>query len=183
MGRFPQLASGAERDLQWKVLDIDTENHRILMITKKVLLGKPFDATSSRWDQSAIRAWLNDTSENGFIGMTFTAKERARIVEVELDNSATNGGPTGENTTDRVFLLDHRPERANGTCHYFMQTNTYTGTDPCVLNGDAAPWWLRSPGADDQNAAYVDTNGTVASGSVDNAVIGIRPAMYIHYEP
>ena len=181
LGRFPQLASGGKRDVVWLIKDFDTEKRQILLVSQNVLLGKTFDSSSSRWDNSSLRAWLNDTSEDGFIGMTFTPNELVQIVEVELDNSQTNGGPVGGNTMDRVFLLDgteFNMDASIGTCHFWVQSGM---TEECIFNGDNAPWWLRIPGTDEHQASYVTSEGVVSSGDVTNVEIGIRPAIVIQY--
>lgn len=76
---------------------------------------------------------------------------------------------------DNIFLLSI--DEAN---KYFKSDDERIAN----YNGEAAWWWLRSPGGNDNYAAGVGIGGDVYDGgrSVDRVRYAIRPALWINLE-
>ena len=116
-GKYRQTTSKPD-PLQWRVLEIDSANRKLLLLTEYVIDAKIFDRSHygnyPTWAESDIRKWLNDTGTSGFLREDyFTVSEQALIVEVT--NSTSNFKTFddkffagGVDTQDKVFLLDRR---------------------------------------------------------------------------
>ena len=99
----------------------------------------------------------------------------------------TYGTEGGKNTNDKIFLLSIA-EAQNSS--YFADDNSRIATNTAYVAdggkigsnmygvGEADYWWLRSPGDDDDSAAYVMYNGGVRSfgTNVDFVINAVRPA-------
>ncbi len=144
--------------ISWRVLSVDVDNNRALLITEQALLTKAYNDTdtSITWEGCTLRAWLN----NEFITSNFTTDEQDKIVEVTNTNPNNGSVSGGNDTSDKMFLLSI--DEANS---YFID-----GDDrKCTLlsNNSNISWWLRSPGRDDRCAAIVYVDGSVsADGSI-----------------
>ncbi len=124
-GKYYQTNSTTKEDLTWKVLAVDLDNCRSLLMTEKVIEKRHYigEYTSQRplsWQKSDIRSWLNDYpsseniegnnySGNGFYSAAFSSSEQSHIVQVEVDNSSTAGAGinAGPNTHDKLFILNY----------------------------------------------------------------------------
>lgn len=176
-----------QRAIQWYVLDKDTSNHRTLLIAKDVLDEKPYNYISSlnvTWDDCTIRSWLNgydasqnqqgeDYSTDNFISTAFTPEELTRIATVEVLNNTKNqyGSPCGENTMDKVFLLN------------VDEVKTYLGSKKgvCTKLNCTTEWWIRTPGYDAHDAAFVNAVGEInPRGTWVNSDTGVRPALWLN---
>ena len=155
------------------------------------------------WETSTMRSWLNgysaeqntggssgtDYTSDNFIGAAFSEKEQKAIAETEVvnDDNPTYGTEGGDNTNDKIFLLSIA--EANNDS-YFADNNSRIATNTAYVAGggkigggmlgvgEADNWWLRSPGIDDDVAAYVNDNGGVRSfgPNVDFVITAVRPA-------
>ena len=85
------------------------------------------------------------------------------------------GTAGGNDTEDNIFLLSI--DEAN---KYFKSDDERIAN----YDGEAAWWWLRSPGYDGSNAAYVNRGGNVDyfGDYVSHDDIAIRPALWINLE-
>ncbi|MGN1061084.1 MAG: DUF6273 domain-containing protein [Candidatus Coproplasma sp.] len=128
---------------------------------------------SNNWENSDVRAWLNDN----FYSTSFTASERNKIVAKTLDNKNTSFDATSKYnsaqnaTTDMVYLLSYTDilnadygfptSLVTGSGHASIEDLTVckTGTDYALCqglrtsaqsanaNGEPCSWWmLRSAG-------------------------------------
>ena len=174
--------SNGQEDIEWLVLA--KEGTKILVISKEALDCKPYNTsyTDVTWETCTLRKWLN----NDFINAAFSAEERTMIptVTVSADKNPTYNTNPGNATQDQVFLLS-----ITEVNKYFSSDSARQckPTDYAVANGawrnDSGNclWWLRSPGGDQDYAAYVDRDGAVkVSGyglRLDNR--GVRPALWI----
>ena len=130
-----------------------------------------------------------DYTSDNFIGAAFSEKEQKAIAETEVvnDDNPTYGTEGGDNTNDKIFLLSIA--EANNDS-YFADNNSRIATNTAYVAGggkigdgmlgvgEADNWWLRSPGIDDDVAAYVNDNGGVRSfgPNVDFVITAVRPA-------
>lgn len=103
-GKYPQATSTAE-DIEWIVLDVDSANSRMLLLSRYVLDAKSYHTENVfvTWEKCSLRTWLN----NDFLNAAFGNSEQAKILLSHLNNP---GNPyfytTGGNATDdKVFLL------------------------------------------------------------------------------
>ena len=158
---------------------------------------------SVTWETSTMRSWLNgysashntggssgtDYTSDNFIGAAFSEKEQGAIADTTVvnDDNPTYGTEGGENTNDKIFLLSIA-EAQNSS--YFADDNSRIATNTAYVAdggkidggmsvvGKADNWWLRSPGIDDDVAAYVNDNGGVRSfgPNVDFVITAVRPA-------
>lgn len=192
--------------IEWRVLE--TKNNQALVLCNFGLECKPYHVYSNKgiwmweppdvtWEKCTIRQWLN----NEFYNEAFSEEEKARIVttDVSADSNPDYDTPPGNVTQDKVFLLS-----ITELCSYFWQKwethGHYSNRDcECMITEYAnenasfsgqgeswAPraWWLRSPGHQGSNAAYVANDGGVmVNGTyVEDESIVVRPVMWIELE-
>ena len=210
--------TNGKESIEWRVLDINDDG-QLLVISEKVLDVEPYNTTDIfvTWEESTIRSWLNgygasyntvgtDFTSDNFIGVAFTAEEKAKIVasSVPAHNNPDYSTSPGNATTDKVFLLSiveaktyftsNLDRRADAT-RYAVKRNIYvlgSESNRCTNDGTCtdvhcyAYWWLRSPGKNTYYAAFVLASGIVAGagGNVGNPDLinrGIRPALWVEY--
>lgn len=180
--------------IKWRVLT-NNYNGKKLLLSEKVLIGKRYDASNSKYESSEIRAWLNA----GFLNTAFTADERGKIAYTMLDNSANSAFPSnydeideskknsiwnnGVNpyvsdtpTRDKVFFLSLR-EVTNSEYGFKVQWSeddnmrlrapTDYASISYVYNNGNGYWWLRSPCYRDSTAYIVDPWGLAGYGDED----------------
>jgi len=180
-------------DTEW--LTLDEENDRILILAKDIIELRPYNNENGdvTWADSDVRQWLNDVF---FYGLPASLQQAVITTKVSTDPSEY-GASGGEDTTDKVFLLSS--EEAD---KYLNATSRLAGLDvpdSAIQAADSAsgtglnikdvvaehggwPWWLRSPGAGQDDAAFVnyfgavDTFGRAVDGWDD---YGIRPALWL----
>ncbi len=171
-------SSNGKEDIEWIVLA--KEGSRVLVISKNALDCKCFNSSLKdvTWETCSLRNWLN----NVFMKAAFSDGERGMIPTVTISDDSSAGA--GNSTTDQVFLLSI--SEAN---KYFASDSDRMcqGTAYCskqgayVANDGNCFWWLRSPGCDSKNFAYVDRFGSVCDDG--HGIIledyAVRPAMWI----
>lgn len=182
--------------IKWDVLE--KKGNKALIISHYILDVVQYDdGYSNNYEESYIRAWLN----NDFYNTAFTEEEKAKILTTKVNNSASttgysNGNPYAcKNTSDKIFLLSFKEAE-----YLSKQKNTgYDASDDlkaeCTQYADSkyiyksensntslfACWWLRSPSKiDNEMAWYVTERGTVnICAHVYNTHIGVRPVCWI----
>ena len=124
--------------IEWKVLAIDSENNRALVISPYGLDAMRFDDNSNDWENSEICGWLNGE----FYHTAFDETEKAKINATKLSDI--------DGETYNVFLLSYG--EATNT-KYFADA----GARQCLATAYAKKhgantyegygyWWLRSKG-------------------------------------
>ena len=165
---------------EWLVLDINKGN--AFIISKDILeLGQYHkEFAEVTWEQCTLRKYLN-----GRFLMTFAPNDRARIIETRVQNPHTPLSPQFtrlriRQTKDYIFLLS-----LDEVKRYFP-TNEDRKAD---YNGAHHWWWLRSPGENYRQAAFIKDlgyEGNYADGAIgahgkrvaqDGG--GIRPVMWV----
>lgn len=156
-----------------------------------------------------MRSWLNgygasantggssgiNYTEDNFLDAAFSAKEQRAIVETTVVNDDNTDYDTegGNDTRDRIFLLSlaEAYNRSYFPKYLCFSTNTaYVAGGGKLgkgMNGAGEPdwWWLRSPGFDNQKAAFIEweDGGPVADGNpVNNKNSAVRPAFNLNLE-
>ena len=202
-GAYPQAEAGDDRTpIEWLVLDYDEANGKALLVSRYGLDSRPYhdEYADVTWETCSLRAWLNGV----FLNAAFSAEEQSAILTTEVDNSQnqgysgwnTNGG---NNTQDKVFLLsyaeankffdvqhfsvdgstDNTNSRVEPTA-YAVKQGAFSSSNYKTADGNpAGVWWLRSPGFDQNYAAYVSISGSLLNGSVRYDNISVRPAFWL----
>ena len=174
-------ANGKE-DIEWLVLEV--KDGKALVISKYALDCKQYNTnrTDVTWKTCTLRKWLNDD----FLGVAFSADEKAIIptVTVSADKNPDYSTKPGKATQDQVFLLSIT--EAN---KYFSSDSARQckPTEYALANGaevtswnSNCPWWLRSPGYRQDNAADVMNDGDVyEDGDYVDYDSAVRPALWI----
>ncbi len=173
--------------IEWVVLDTDGEN--VLLLSKYGLDAQAYNTSGETvtWENSTLRRWLNET----FYEAAFNEAERQAIVTVTNVNPDNErwGTSGGNDTEDMVFLLsidetetyfaDRNDTLWTEATPYAVQQGAFVSDDGC------SPWWLRSPGDDNDGgfcAAYVDypPTGVVLSGyAAERSSRVVRPAVWV----
>ncbi len=168
------LTSG-QRNVQfgkylWRVLDV--KNGRALLLTEEILEQRRYHSKrgSVTWETCDLRKYLN-----GAFLQTFSSQEQERIVQTENRNADNPkyGTPGGRDTVDRVFLLS------------IEEVLKYSGDDSAKIIAKYQDreewWWLRSPGSNDDYAAYVIGDGYLYmfGRMVISVLGGVRPALWL----
>ncbi|MBQ4226117.1 MAG: hypothetical protein II664_07375, partial [Oscillospiraceae bacterium] len=149
------------------------------LLSEKPVIKLPFDEagyqTTGTWEDSSVRAWLNDKFYN-----TFTEEEKALIALTHNTNpdNTEYGTPGGNDTDDHIFLLS------------LDEANTLDKkVRHCGKWYDMAHqwWWLRSPGANKDYTAYVGA-GNNSEAKIDpggdvsgNDYGAVRPALNLSF--
>lgn len=199
-GKYKQSSDAEIKDIEWIVMEIDKENHRMLLLSKYILDIKPYhqEYASVAWKTSSLRSWLNgydsDLSDS-FINTAFDENEIIRIAEVEIKTSAnpyysTVGG--GDNTKDKIFLLDYEevnryyPETESRKAYStpyadIIGKNSLLYPYSCVDGFCDSVWWLRTPGNSNYTVMVVTDTGNYSSSYPVNRYDGpgVRPALWM----
>ena len=193
-GHYEQDNDPADTEaIEWIVLDV--KDGKALVLSKYCLTGRTYHPTHDAvtWETSDMRAWLNAD----FVQAAFTEQELGAIALTEVKACPYPGtmGFAGNDTMDRVFLLDVRDVNALlrtdevRNAHATPYADEH-GASVSTVNG-LCWWWLRTPGEDHTQVAYIsnssiaNTVGQVRVGDVDNTNTkhnvtgGVRPAMWI----
>jgi len=201
-GTYPQTKKGTDQtSIEWIVLDYDETNHKTLLISKYGLDAVSYnkEGAAVTWERCTLRAWLNGE----FLNKAFSTKEQSAILITNIDNSSdqgysewnTNGG---NNTQDRIFLLSYaEANRYLGLTHnddnntkcrvaptaYAIAQGARTSDSNKTTEGELAGfWWLRSPGGMQEDAAYVNSFGSLRGISVEGVGAVVCPAFWLNLE-
>ena len=180
--------------IDWIVLE--EEEGRTLVISEKIVTFWPYSGEFAEiaWESCILREWLNEA----FYDETFTAEEKARIAERNIENSANPWFDTegGADTADKVFLLsieevvryfgDSGELSARFDDDVWRIEDEYNTARIAAYDGNEGTmlwwWWLRSPGSNGFYAATVNINGSVDVSGVyaGSGGGGVRPAIWLN---
>lgn len=188
-GRYEQDPDKAGyEDIEWIVLE--KEDDRILVASRYLLDCQPFNTFDepTTWESCSLRYWLNTS----FYNTAFDSSEKAMIQTVRLDPETVRDHVCNA-TDNKVFLLS-----VGEALQYFETDNDRDclPTDYAKAQGVeskyrfyyASNYWLRTPGTYQNSASVVYPTGEVSSAnlaftSVNNNKVGVRPAMWILFDP
>ena len=183
----------------WQVLA--KENDGLYVMSKTLLDSQSYHNfwEGITWENSSLRAWLNDD----FYNAAFSKNEKDKINTITHANenspwdSEINGG---NDTTDNVWIIsysdavntaygfssglytDNAARRAQGSDYAKSQGLWVNNYDESEYYGDSY-WWLRSPGDDSGDACGVGDGGCAnGSDGVSFASDGVRPALKINLQ-
>lgn len=197
---YPQTKDGTDSTpIEWLVLDYDAEKNRALLISRYGLELKPYNTreTSITWEKCSLRTWLNQL----FITKAFDISEQAAILLTKVDNSSIQGynkwsASGGKTTQDKIFLLSlaeankyfdvtidndyNKKARIHETDYATQQDPDPYISDYLTEDGmDATVWWLRSPGFEQERAAFVNCAGSFGAEFVSRKDVAVRPAFWL----
>jgi len=201
-GTYPKYEEDEKEPIEWRVLAV--EDGKVLIITEKAIDCKRYNEewAAVTWETCTLRAWLNDE----FFNMAFNQSEKEIIMETKIENqdNPVYDAQGGEITMDKVFLLS-----LEEAIKYFnLKKNSGEDKEWVYAFGDACCcqpteyaisqgaevfniyqstyfrntlWWLRSPGSNNNFAAYVFSDGYVLCNGygVNNEGRSVRPALWI----
>jgi tetratricopeptide (TPR) repeat protein len=188
VGDYITFGSYGKEDIEWLVLD--KQDNKLLVISKYALDTVQYhtNAEGVTWATSTIRTWLNGT----FYKAAFNSSEQGMIksTKVTADANPSYNTDPGNDTTDNVFLLSINEvnkyfssdeARKCVPTEYAINKGAWTSSDYTVDGKATCCWWLRSPGAVSNYAAYVTYDGDVFCRGfyVDDDDYCVRPALWI----
>ena len=185
-GSYTFETDGTKKPIEWIILERYSDD-TALLLSKYGLDAVRFDKSSNNWEESEIRAWLNDS----FYNNAFDKKERVNIIESNVECEKEVFGWTRNYTvTDKIFLLSTEEvskyfssdkERMCRPTPWVCTNKTVTG-EPVSSNGSCCWWWLRSPGSYQSRAACVDIGGNIwaSGGGVYDGGTAVRVALKIN---
>ncbi len=188
LGDVLTIGTYAGKSINWKVLDV-RDNKAFLLSTKVVKDIKYHDQEGTvTWGECSLHKWLN----GAFLTTAFSKEEQAAILTTTVDNGTDQGNPEwpnsgSGNTKDKIFLLSYAEfERYVEDSDFSICEAAYStkpGEDMRVElldNGtEAAFWWLRSPGVNGKQAAFINFEGKCFSNYATNWYLSARPAMWV----
>lgn len=164
--------------IKWKILS--ESDGDVFLLSELLLDSQDYhytqdtinDYNANDYEQSHIRAWLNDH----FYNTAFSESEKAIIKETLVDN-----------TNDKIFLLSYS-EVKNGK--YFVFDNNavvkkpsdYSKAQGTTVYSGEGYWWLRSPASTGSVAAYAvdcEEKPNAMTYNVNATVFGVLPALHL----
>ncbi|MBQ7557234.1 MAG: Ig-like domain-containing protein [Lachnospiraceae bacterium] len=190
--------------VKWRVLDVD-EDGKALLLSDRLLDITDYNGAEGdgTWETSGLRAFLNDAG--GFVTDAFSEEERDALDASPIENkdNPVYCTPGGRPTSDRVFCLsveeglkvsfgfaeNDLSEPASAKSGYYTLPDdsrkavitSYTEDKAGSYAGKAGAcgyWWLRSPGDNGSDGAYVGSNGSLhTNSSLYYGRVCVRPAV------
>ena len=192
-GHYPKNKDGKDEPLTWRVLDVDIENSRALLITENLIDCREYheEWKSAVWAKCDLRKWLNGE----FIDKAFDKEDLGKIAEISIQNqdNIPCGKEDGITTKDKVFALsldeaqmyfrDDKDRRAAVT-PYAKKQGSFYRDDYITSDGQPAGWWwLRSPD-DCVNilSSFISGDGSIHSTGniVSSGDVSVRPTLWMN---
>lgn len=196
-GQYHQTDAGTDRvPIEWLVLEV--QDGKAFLVSRYGVDTGHYDVNGKfAWEECGMRSWLNST----FMQEAFSEQEAAAILVTEVDNSTAQGysewqTKDGADTQDKLFLLSFaEADRyfgpigvgvGNGSVsarirppEFAIKSGLYKASDYTLEDGTGTGWWwLRSPGRNNTNVAYVDYDGSLDS--LNGGATGcVRPAFWL----
>ncbi|MCL2816885.1 MAG: InlB B-repeat-containing protein [Clostridiales bacterium] len=183
--------------IDWLVLEV--QDGKALILSEKILEKRPYhEREYITWENCSLRGYLNGE----FYNNTFSAAEKARIVEtaVKNDDNQWYGSAGGNDTLDKIFLLSLEEvvkyfgdsgQLANMPGDLTLGINDQYNSARIAYDkdGNDLNWWLRSPGYADSlyyaygslSAAYVRAIYLGSANSDGGMVLVVGLPVYVDY--
>ena len=196
-GKYWQELTAEKQPIKWRVLSVEGDD--AFLLADEGLDNKPYhgEITDTSWEKCDLRAWMNDT----FMKDAFTEEEQKAIKITTVSNSNKDNPDVdidsdgGADTQDRIYLLSaaevantaygfdnrfymSRTREAKATAYAYDQGAFASWIEEIDKNGK---WWLRSPGFDTNDAAYVSEygDGTYYGTNVTEDSFMVRPVIHL----
>lgn len=186
-GSYPETAGGGRKPITWLVLKCEYD--RALVISEKLIDVQRYDKKYKNvtWQTASLRGWMN----REFMEVAFHEGEKGRVLMTCNQNpdNAEYGTDGGKATWDRVFVLSIGEARKyfRGRGGIAAEITPYAeskGADSLKIHDrrKLGRWWLRSPGSNSNDAAYVGYDGdvNVRGYNVNYSSVSVRPAFWLH---
>ena len=180
-----------------KALDIQPYNTTKISITWE---KSTIRSWLNGYEASYNRVGKDYTAEN-FIDAAFTAEEKAKILtsNVPAHKNPSYSTSPGNPTTDKIFLLSiveaqtyfaTDADRIADATRYAVKKGAYVkGSETGKYSYDGtcsdvhclSEWWLRSRGAYDEDAEYVQVGGDTYYCGVVSVRRVVRPALWVNF--
>ena len=209
-GRYEQdnRTSNGKEEIEWRVLETDERNGRVLLVSLYGLDTQPFDTTRSRvvtWESCTLRRWLN----NEFLNSAFTGEEQSAILTSyhgDEDSSAATqwlSSPAWDRQAkDKVFLLSYHDadrlyfyettsygslmtsdrERRCGITEYAAARGALVSHEHDVNGRPTGRWWLRTPrtlNGRTYDIYLVRSGGDIDIDGASAKYMAVRPAVWV----
>lgn len=184
----------AKEPIKWRVLQVDGDD--VFLMSDKNLDCQKYNnnEVDVTWETCTLRTWLY----SNFYRKAFSTEEQnvIKVTTVVNDKNEVYGTSGGNTTKDKIYIPSIK--EVTNTNYGFVDYNSRSVTRKakntaytmnCYINqsnvSQYGVWWIRTPGANHQQAAIVDGPGYVFgdrsySGlSIANEDIGVRPVMHI----
>lgn len=194
-------AYSVKSPIKWRILSVDNNNNALIMADKAIDYREYNESqTDVTWEKSTLRSWMNgynstnndcqiDYTASNFIDTAFSSEEKGEILYSDVENADNPvcGAKGGKSTTDKVFLLsldDVKNEDYGFGGFQCKETRVAEPTD-YVSQQDSElrnHWWLRSPGATNTYASWVEEDGEIhdAGNKRVDTYLMVRPALQIN---
>jgi hypothetical protein len=180
----------------WTILE--ESDGKAFVLCDMIIDAMAYDDNNNSYENSTIRAWLNDE----FINTAFSELEQEFILTTLVKNDKESTGYanprfSGENTLDKIFLLSRVEVKAygfnsDGSVQDSARKKQATAYAISQINGvynatSGAWWWLRTPAPHATDTVRADlahnikVNGTINNTVVSTATGGVLPAMWITF--
>lgn len=184
----------AKEPIKWRVLQVDGDD--VFLMSDKNLDCQKYNnnEVDVTWETCTLRTWLY----SNFYRKAFSTEEQnvIKVTTVENDKNEVYGTSGGKATEDKVYIPSIK--EVTNTKYGFVNYNSRNVTRKAkntayTMNyfinqsnvSQYGVWWIRTPGANHQQAAIVDGPGYVFGDSyysglsvVDKYVV-VRPVMHI----
>lgn len=151
-----------DKKAKWYVLDNDGQT--VTLIADFYLQHAYHDSGDAvTWADCSLRSWLN----SDFLSDTFTDAEQALLAEAALKNEpnsvyGTEGGP---DTADRAYVLSEQEAKTYSDILFAKDEN---GKPLDTLKAAGLGWWLRTPGAASDGAAFINSSSAMVLYGYEN---------------
>lgn len=193
-GNYYQSNSTTKEPIKWRVLSVDGND--AFVWADKILDCKRYHSIYEdvTWEKCEVRGWLN----NDFLNTAFSTSEipAIKITKVINDGNVDWNMEASDDTYDKIYLLsiteakntsygfstnykENDMGRRGLPTPYSMEKGIYVSKHEEWLGWSST--WLRSPGRNSSEAAYISYSGYIIEGGgwVNNYETGIRPVMHI----
>ncbi len=176
--------SNGRESLEWIVLDVQPD--KVLLLTKDAIDCKAYHTanTDITWETCSLRQWLNGE----FLSVSFTSVEKSMIIQavVSPDKAIGNTVSPGNTTTDCAFLLSTSEVSnylPNANMRLCKPTELAKAQGAKLGDNGSCLWWLRSPGASQNSAVYVNGKGDTSEHAYCTVSGAVRPAVWLRLDP
>ncbi len=184
----------AKEPIKWRVLQVDGDD--VFLMSDKNLDCQKYNnnEVDVTWETCSLRTWLY----SDFYRKAFSTEEQnaIKVTTVVNDKNEVYGTSGGNTTKDKIYIPSIK--EVTNTNYGFVNYNSRNVTRKAkntayTMNyfinqsnvSQYGVWWIRTPGANHQQAAIVDGPGYVFGDSyysglsvVDKYVV-VRPVMHI----
>lgn len=200
IGEHMKFGAYQGEEIDWRVIDADDENGRVLLLSEYGLDAKPYHEERSldiKWEDCSLRGWLN----HEFYESAFTDEEQEKILLSTSEgfpkyNSRVPGHDYDyleRETEDYVFLLSYTEVyqyignthgRESDPDRFCYPTEYAENNTDIKLYNDVCGWWLcagvRGYDGSRHRPFVISVHGGISlQENVDSDKYAVRPAMWI----